>query len=311
MSRLKKLVKDYLYSPSSPEFVSHAYFKKKDATARKQLFEMIRNGVDLMQGVPEKAKEHWESRIHNVLIAEDNPFIPRHIEAGKLKGDWLIMHNGLKIDPMSYYGFGLMKMLLDNQGVHEPQEERIFQGVLSSIDKSKPLTMMELGAYWSFYSMWLLDLFPMANCYMVEPDKKNLYYGKNNFVANDFKGTFIHAGIGKAINSKINVRTVDDLCATNNIQFLDILHSDIQGYELEMLQGSERMISEKRIGYAFISTHSNDLHDGCREFLLKHSFTEVSSANVDESYSWDGILVMKAPHYEGLETVDISKRQEA
>jgi hypothetical protein len=307
----RKFLKDYLYSPRCPEVLSQAYFKKKDESARKQLFEMIRSESDLMLGVPEKTKEHWESRIHNVLIAEDNPFIPRNSEAGKLKGEWLIMHNGLKIDPMSYYGFGLMKMLINNKGVHEPQEEKIFQEVLHTLDQKKPLVMMELGAYWSFYSMWLLTMFPKSQCFMVEPDKKNLYYGKKNFITNKLQGKFIHAGIGNQINKNQNVMTVDALCEKHEIPFLDILHSDIQGYELEMLQGSKRMLSEGKIGYTFISTHSNELHEGCRKHLLEYGFTEIASANVDESYSWDGILVMKAPEYSGLKHVTISKRKTA
>ncbi|MFY0591786.1 FkbM family methyltransferase [Roseivirga sp.] len=309
MSKLKQFFKEFLYSSNCPWLLSKMYFEKKDANARKQLLKMIKSSTDLMKGVPENAKKHWASRIQNVLVAEDNAFIPRHEEAGKLKEDWLVMHNGLKIDPMSYYGFGLMKMLVENKGVHEPQEELIFHEVLKQLSTSKPLTMLELGSYWSFYSMWLSDLFPKSDCFMVEPDKKNLYYGKRNFHANGFEGKFIHAGIGKSANPKKNIRTVDELCANNNIEFLDILHADIQGFELEMLEGSQQMISDKRIGYAFISTHSNELHNGCRNFLLKHDFVEVASANVDESYSWDGILVMKSRHYEGLDTVGISKRQ--
>jgi hypothetical protein len=308
MKSVKQRIKNYLYSPACPQALSSAYFHKKDDKARQQLLGMIRQGTDLMAGVPEKAKEHWESRINNVLIAEDNARIPRHEEAGKLQGDWLVMHNGLTIDPMSYYGFGLMKMLLENKGVHEPQEELIFQEVLASIDQKKSLTMMELGSYWSFYSMWLLQQFPGSSCFMVEPDKKNLYYGKRNFAKNQFKGQFIHAGIGNTVNRKLNIRTVDDLCEERNIAFLDMLHSDIQGYELEMLEGSTSMISQKRIGYVFISTHSNELHYDCRAFLQRYDFTQVASADVDESYSWDGILVMKAPDYKGLDHVEISKR---
>lgn len=309
LNHLKRSFKKFLYSDSCPDFISEFYFEQKDKSSRLELFDTIRSNIDLADKIKPEVKEHWVSRINNVLKAEDNSFIPRHEKAGTLVDNQLIMHNGLRIDPMSYYGFGLMKMLIDNKGVHEPQEERIFQEVLSSIDQTRPLVMMELGAYWSFYSMWLLDRFPDSSCYMVEPDKKNLYYGKKNFITNNYEGKFIHGGIGKTVNTKMNIHTVDDLCTVDNIEFLDILHSDIQGYEFEMLQGSKRMISEKRIGYAFISTHSNQLHNNCREHLLKHGFTEVASADVDESYSWDGILVMKAPDYDGLERVEISKRK--
>ena len=309
MSKIKKAIKDYLYSPACPEFVSNAYFLKKDSKDRERFFHLVRIGADLMSGVEQQAHDHWNERIQNVLNAGDNEYIPRNEKAGQLIGDELIMHNGLRIDPMSYYGLALMKMLIENGGVHEPQEEKIFQEVLKALKPESPLNMLELGAYWSFYSMWLLSLFPQAKCFMVEPDKKNLYYGKQNFKINGFTGQFVQAGIGKAVNKSRLITTVDEQCQTHNIEFLDILHSDIQGYELEMLEGSQKMLSENRIGYAFISTHSNELHDACRDHLLGFEFEEVASANLDESWSWDGILVMKAPHYEGLNHVEITKRK--
>ena len=216
------------------------------------------------------------------------------------------MHNGIKIDPLSYYSFPLLKMLIENKGVHEPEEERIFQEVIKELDSNKQLTMLELGAYWSFYSMWLLSLFPGANCFMVEPSRQNLYYGKKNFELNKRRGTFIQAGIGKESNKALNVLTVDEICQKNKISFLDILHSDIQGFELEMLEGSKRMFSEGRIGYVFISTHSNDLHADCRKVLLDYNFTEIANVDLDHSSSWDGILVMKAPNYKGIEPLPIS-----
>lgn len=306
---IKKVLKEYLYSAGCPDYLSDRYFEKKDASDRAELFRLVRTKTDLMDAVKPAARDHWKERIHNVLISEDNAAIPRHELAGKLEGESLIMHNGLKIDPMSYYGHALMKMLIENKGVHEPQEEKVFQEVLGSINGDKPLVMLELGAYWSFYSMWLLSLFPDSRCLMVEPDKKNLYYGKKNFITNGFEGEFIHAGIGKTKVNKANIVSVDQLCADKQIEFLDILHADIQGYELEMLQGSVRMFTENRVGYAFVSTHSNELHEDCRKYLLDYGFAEVASANRDESYSWDGILVMKTSGYKGKETVSISKRK--
>ena len=308
MRKAKKSIKDFLYSSQAPEWLSHTYFELKDRSKKSQLLELIHSGSDLMEAISLKTRDHWEERINNVLACEDNNDIPRHDSAGMLIDDQLIMHNGLKVDLMSYYGFALMKMLIGNKGVHEPQEEKIFQEVLKTINPQKKLVMIELGAYWSFYSMWLLSSFPKAKCFMVEPDKKNLYYGKKNFRTNSLSGKFIHSGISKKSDRKQNLTTVDDICRKNRIEFIDILHSDIQGFELEMLQGSEQTLSENKIGYVFISTHSNQLHYDCMELLKMYDFTEVASVDIDESFAWDGILVMKAPNYEGLDFVEISKR---
>lgn len=304
---LKQRIKDFLYSQQSPEALAHWYFDRKDVIDRKKLLQLLNSKADLMQAVKPEQRPHWEERIQRVLDSADNDFIPRLPTAGNIENGQLVMHNGIKVDPLSYYSFPLLKMLIDNKGVHEPQEERIFQEALKTLDSSRQLTMLELGAYWSFYSMWLLSAFPNARTFMVEPDRKNLMYGKRNFSTNNMDGTFIHAGIGSKQIRQSNNTTVEAICAEHNIDFLDILHSDIQGFEVEMLQGAKKLFDEKRIGYAFVSTHSNDLHRDCRAFLLGYDFIEIASVTPDESSSWDGVLVMRAPHYPGLDAIEVAK----
>lgn len=309
MASLVRAIKNVLNSKTTPEFLFSYYFNWKNKKDKEQLFGVLNKGEDLMNQLSSGGKQHWSERIQNVLDDPNNQFIPRHENAGQINDELLVMHNGIKVDPLSYYSYPMLKMLMDNKGVHEPQEEKIFQEVLSAMSGDSPKVMLELGAYWSFYSMWFKTHFPTAECTMVEPDRRNLVYGKRNFRINNFKGNFIHAGISGEKNKKQNITTVDAICEEQGIEFLDILHSDIQGYELEMLKGSKKMLSENRIGYAFVSTHSNDLHQSCKAFLEdKYNFKVIASANLDESFSWDGILVMKAPDYPGLDQVDIAKR---
>ena len=65
------------------------------------------------------------------------------------------MHNG-NIVPLdgagAYYG-QFIQLLVLNRGVHEPFEEYAFQELLKNLPKT-PL-MIELGAYWGHYSMWI------------------------------------------------------------------------------------------------------------------------------------------------------------
>lgn len=62
----------------------------------------------------------------------------------------------------------------------------------------------------------------------------------------------------------------------HNINFINILHSDIQGAEYEMLLGAEKTFKDKKIGYIFISTHSNDVHNKCLEFLKNKEFKIIA-----------------------------------
>ncbi|HET6989755.1 MAG TPA: FkbM family methyltransferase, partial [Bacteroidia bacterium] len=271
------------------------------------LMEKLNSKQDLLSDLAPVQKKEWQERIEDVKSCPDNLNIPRVPDAGQLIDGNLIMHNGIKIDPLSYYGFPILKMLLENKGVHEPQEEKVFQEVLASLQPGKK-TILELGAYWSFYSMWFLKTFPGSDAYMIEPDIRNLYSGKKNFELNNLHGTFLQSFVGETKKTKEKIISPDAFCKKNNISFVDILHSDIQGFELEMLKGSRNLLTENKIGYCFISTHSNELHEQCISFLKNFGFVVVANANLDESFSFDGIIVMKAPGYPGISSVEISKK---
>ena len=251
----------------------------------------------------------WKKRIEMAVSSPDNAFIPRVSGAGTFEGNHLVMHNGLKIQPISYYGVSILKMLIDNKGVHEPQEERIFQEVLKTIPENS--TMIELGSYWAFYSMWFAKNIKGAKCYMIEPEPANLMFGKKNFRINGLSGSFYQSFIGNtSFYSRKGERgiSVDDYVKKNKIGFVYILHSDIQGFEVQMLKGSTKLFESKNVGYVFISTHSNEKHYECMAFLQKYNFVIIAEANLDESDSVDGVIVAKAPYINGVEKVDISKR---
>ena len=310
MSSFLKPLKEIINSDISPDFIYQLYFDRLVKKKREFLQAKLQKPGRLVDQMEQEKKQYWQKRIDVVLRCPDNDFIPRAEGAGSLMDNALLMHNGMVVDPMSYYSIPMLQMLMENGGVHEPQEERLFQEVMTSMSGSGQKLMLELGAYWSFYSMWFLQKFPGAKCFMVEPERENLFYGKMNFKLNELKGTFIHAAVGKKKDSQNRVVTIDGICNKYQIHFLDILHADIQGHELEMLQGSERILSNKKVGYIFISTHSNELHEACRKLLSqKYGYTLVASANLDESYSWDGILLMKLPGYPGIEKLNISKRK--
>ena len=64
----------------------------------------------------------WRRRIDEVISSPDNAAIPRVPDAGKLQGHVLTMHNGVRVCANGYYGNGILNMLIENKGVHEPQE---------------------------------------------------------------------------------------------------------------------------------------------------------------------------------------------
>lgn len=245
-------------------------------------------------------------RINEVLACPDNLYIQRVANAGLVVRGKQIMHNGLKINLGSYYGPEVAQQLFKNKGVHEPQEEYVFQEVLKDIPAGA--TMIELGAFWAFYSMWFNSIVKNANNFMVEPDPFNLESGKRNFVLNGIKGDFTQAYVGKKNEITNGERTIgiDDFAAEKGISFIDILHCDIQGFEYEMLLGAEKMIQKDKIGYFFISTHSNEVHYQCLNHLKEKQYEIVAASDLDQTYAEDGLIVAKSRSYRGINEVTIS-----
>jgi hypothetical protein len=251
--------------------------------------------------------QYWRSRINKVKLSTDNQRIHHVAGAGKVFPEHQLMHNGIKITLGSYYDYGNTHLLIENNGVHEPQEEYVFQQLLPFIREGG--TMMELGSYWAFYSLWFASVVKNAKCFMIEPDPHKMNFGKLNFKLNGYDGHFRLGFIDGFTDTKrgIPVYDVDFLMKSSGIDILDILHSDIQGYELKMLQGARATLGKQKVGYAFISTHSNDLHQQCIDELKGHGYIIIADANLSESFATDGVIVAKRPGAPGPDSIGISK----
>ncbi|MEJ0029271.1 MAG: hypothetical protein WDO15_02360 [Bacteroidota bacterium] len=124
-----------------------------------------------------KISPYWRARIDKVKQSSDNKRIDYVSDAGKIFPTHQLMHNGIRITLGSYYDYGNTHLLVENNGVHEPQEEYIFQQVLPFIREGG--TMMELGSYWAFYSLWFASKVKNAKCIMIEPDPHKMNFGNS------------------------------------------------------------------------------------------------------------------------------------
>jgi hypothetical protein len=253
----------------------------------------------------------WKARINDVIECPDNKKIKREKNAGIISNGKQFMHNGIPVTVGGYYGSEIAQMLLRNQGVHEPQEEYSFELVLRDIKKGS--TMLELGCYWAFYSIWFLKKVKNGKSFLIEPDKFNIEYGKNNFRLNDITGDFTNAFIGRTSyldNNKNRFLSVPDFMKLKGIDFIDILHSDIQGHELDMLLSIKEELRQKKIGYLFISTHTDQLHYDCLKILIEMEYIIVCHADLKNTFSYDGLIVAKSLTYSGIEKIQISLKED-
>lgn len=241
-----------------------------------------------------KANDHdLLGRFREIVSDPLNLAIQRDPRAGFVDGDFVYLHNGLRVPVLgsyAYYG-QFSSILVINRGVHEPLEEFVFQEVIKRLPTA-PL-MLELGAYWGHYSMWLKLVHPNSTVHLVEPELQNINAGKHNFQLNGFNGEFIQAFVGK------NQFGVDQYLAEKSIEKLTILHSDVQGYEIEMLEDCTQSLKSQAIDYLFISTHSQKLHLDVISLLESFNYRiEISSDFDNGTTSCDGFIFASNPSIE-------------
>jgi predicted O-methyltransferase YrrM len=240
-------------------------------------------------------------RFKEILSDPTNKLIKRVKEAGAIENGIVTMYNDLKVYKNCYYD-EFSDIFWLNGGIHEPQEEYLFHSTLSKIRKKSPV-MLELGSYWGFYSMSLLKKKPEAECFCIEAGEREMKSGKSNFELNGMKADFTLGAVGdKGIR-------VDDFLNQKGIAHLDILHSDIQGYEAQMLSGAREYFLAKAIDYVFISTHSQELHSTCLDFLKQMEYNVVASVDLDETFSCDGLIVAQNPRL-AFKPIEFPKKSE-
>jgi hypothetical protein len=250
-------------------------------------------------------------RVAVAVSCRDADYIPKVPDAGKViltaQGERVqIMHNGVQVLVDAYYGPFHTDIIAALRGHHEPQEERVFHEVLQRI--KSPGVMIELGSYWSYYSLWFQAAVAGAINYMVEPVEEHLQIGSRNFQINQRSGHFRKALVGSADRDDTvpETITVDRLIEDERLGRIDVLHSDIQGHEHAMLQGAQKAFVDRRIRFVFLSTHGGRVHSRCLGFLRVHRYHIIAEHTPFESYTVDGLIAAAADGEIGK--VKISRR---
>ncbi len=263
-----------------------------------------------IEALPVSADEKW--RIAMTAACADCDSIPKVDGAGTVVQAHgyrcQLMHNGVRVLEDCYYGRWMTELIRLLRGHHEPQEERVFHELLKHVHPGA--TMVELGCFWAYYSLWFQSRIAGAKTVMVEPDPNNLAVGRRNFAINNRLGTFIHARVGSAsapaqpficesdgVTREVPCICVDDLVRDEAIERLEILLVDTQGAELSALEGAVKTIEAGKLRFVLLSTHHHSisrdpiLHQRCLQFLRKHGAHIISEHSIAESYSGDGLIL--------------------
>lgn len=262
-------------------------------------------------------------RVKLTTSCRDSDVIPKVADAGMMRSEngaqVQIMHNGLRVIQGGYHGDWMAEVIESLKGHHEPQEEVVFDAILKHVGPES--TMIELGCFWSYYSLWFLKDFPLRRALGVEPDPKNIRIGLRNAELNKLPFEIRHGYIGPEPKQNTLFETessgplsVPALSPAGLVKefshdgVLDILHCDTQGAEVFTLTDCEELFRSQKIRFAVISTHAVQItgsaltHQVCLQMIKDYGGQVLIEHDVHESFSGDGLIAA----YFGDEELDFS-----
>lgn len=251
------------------------------------------------------------ARIEMTVSCHDSDAIAKVPHAGEVHDGVQVMHNGVRIEAGSYCGDWMTEVIARLRGHHEPQEEVAFHAVVerAAATESSPV-MVELGAYWGYYSLWLLHRAPGGRAVLIEPDPEFLAAGRRNFALNGKDGVFLQAAVGAAPTGPVPFRCESDqvvrpvpteslpsLLERFGIDRADVVLADVQGAELALLEGAREVLVAGRVRFLVVSTHHHSIsgdpetHRRCLDLIVDCGAHVVTEHTVAESFSGDGLIV--------------------
>lgn len=251
-------------------------------------------------------------RVRLTTSCRDTDPIPKVDQAGAVvdtdDGPIQVMHNGVRVVEGCYYGPWMTEIIRDLRGHHEPQEEAVFHVLVERLGDTAAPVIVELGAFWAYYSLWFLERWPDGRAILVEPDPAYLAVGRRNFELNRRTGHFVAAAVGEigidaidfACESDGDVRLVPVVSLASLVeQFalerIDLLLVDVQGAETGLLRGALPLLAE-RVRFLVLSTHHHVIsgdpltHQRCLDLVRRAGGRIVAEHTVAESFSGDGLI---------------------
>ena len=242
-------------------------------------------------------------RIAVTLACRDSDPIPKARDAGRifeLDGERVqVMHDGTLVLADSYCGAWMSRIIAGLHGHHEPQEELLFHALLAHV---RPGTLVvELGAYWAFYTNWYLGAVPGSRAVCIEPEPAHLEIGRRNLALNGREAQLIRAVVGEVQRpaGDDGLECLDMPALEERIEHepIELLHMDVQGAEAGFIRSLRRSAAAERVRFLVVSTHhvsisgSASTHDDCLEELRSQGAVILAEHSVAESFSGDGLIV--------------------
>ena len=171
--------------------------------------------------------------------------------------------------------------------------------------------MIELGCWWSFYSLWFRRVLPASRVVAVEPDLEYLNVARRHFALNDESADFVHGGIAAGNAPTLQFLAQSDgrvhdvpqhdlaqLLAMHGLERASLVLADIQGAETALIEGARDVLADGRIRFMLVSTHHHSIsgdpltHQRTLTSLRELGAHVIAEHSVGESYSGDGLVAV-------------------
>jgi len=228
-----------------------------------------------------------------------------------------------------YYGEWMTEIIRRLHGHHEPQEELLFHHLLPHCRPGS--RMVEIGAFWAYYTAWFLSVVPGSTAVCLEPDANHAACGQETLALNGLAATWVTAAAGRADAASIPLRRESDGCAVSLPVYdlpsllaevgrgpIELLHIDAQGAELPFLESLAVLAVNGLVRFVVVSTHhvsitgSPTTHEDCLRVIRRLGGTVLAEHTVEESFSGDGLIVASLdPADATIELPPISRNEPA
>jgi FkbM family methyltransferase len=239
-----------------------------------------------------------------------------------------IMHNGLVVEHGGYYGDWMAEIIRTLRGHHEPQEELVFNRLVSRLADTDAPVMIEFGCFWTYYGLWFCHARKDSRVVGLEPDPANLAVGRRNAALNGFtdRVQFIHGAVGDHPGSVLRMPTESDdqlrevvqhdlasVMQAGGLEHVDLVLSDIQGAESVLLRRAKGDLAAGKVRFMIVSTHhhlisGNPLtHQDALALLIEAGAHVICEHTVGESYSGDGLIAVSFDPRDADLQIEISR----
>jgi FkbM family methyltransferase len=254
-------------------------------------------------------------RVQLTTSCRDTDAIPKVAGAGAVvvtpEGRVQVMHSGVLVVEGCYYGDWMAEIIRRLRGHHEPQEELVFHEIVERIAADTPApTMLELGAFWGYYSLWMMQRLPGTRAILVEPDPNNLEVGRVNLALNGRRAEVLQAAVGleprpphpftcesDGRTRLIPTESLQSLLERFAVPRLDLVLMDVQGAETATLEGAREFLAE-RVRFLVLSSHHHLIsgdpltHQRCLDLLRGLGAHIIAEHTIAESFSGDGLIAV-------------------